>query len=157
MRRNRVAFVLLLVLALGAMAAYVLELEWARDEELVTGEDSQNAVEQAEDEKSGEDTVGSLEQKIEETRHLQEKRKKIMDEMVEGGIAERIENPAGQPFVYVMDPFFGLSFEEQAALMNVVWSYYITEDRNSDVVTIYDDKTGHEIGTYSGAGLKIGE
>ncbi len=157
MGRSRVAFVLLLVLALGIMAAYVLELQWAGDEELEAGEDRQNAMEQTGEENSGEDRESSLGQKIEETRHLQEKRKKIIDEMVDGGIAERIENPAGEPFVYVMDPFFGLSFEEQSALMNVVWSYYITEDRKSDVVTIYDDRTGQEIGTYSSAGLKIGE
>jgi hypothetical protein len=78
-----------------------------------------------------------------------------MDEMVEGGIAERIENPAGEPFVYVMSPFYGLTFEEQASLMNVIWSYYITKDRNAKIVTIYDNDSGQEVGTYSQAGLKM--
>jgi hypothetical protein len=54
-----------------------------------------------------------------------------------------------------MEPFYGLSIKEQASLMNVIWSYYITEDRNSNVVTIYDNVTGQEVGSYSQAGLKM--
>ncbi len=153
MGRSGIAFALLLVLAVGIMGAYVLEFQWAGDEELATDEARESAVEGA----GKEDIENKLEQGIERTKHLQTERKKIIDEMVEGGIAERIENPAGKPFVYVLDPFFGLSFEEQASLMNVVWSYYITEDRSADVVTIYDAATGKEIGNYSRAGLKIGE
>lgn len=152
MGRSGIAFTLLLVLAVGTMAAYVLQYQGAEDEELTTEEARESAVEGA----GKGDAQKKLEQDIERTKHLQAERKRIMDEMVEGGIAERIENPAGEPFVYVLEPFFGLSFEEQASLMNVVWSYYITEDRSADTVTIFDDATGKEIGSYSKSGLKIG-
>ena len=64
---------------------------------------------------------------------------------------------AGEPFVYVMEPFYRLTKSEQSSLLNVIWSYYITEDRDSNVVTVYDNATGQEIGTYSQAGMKIGE
>ena len=143
---------MLIVLGLAAMASYVFNFQAAEDAEL-TGE-----VQQAEQDASGSggQTAG-LEDEIARTKHLQEERKRIMDEMVSGGIAERIENPAGEPFVYVMEPFYRLTKAEQSSLLNVIWSYYITEDRDADVVTVYDNATGQEIGTYSQAGMKIGE
>lgn len=154
MRRKGLIYGVLIVLGLAAMASYVFNFQSAEDAEL-TGE-----VQQAEkDAGGGTSSAGgtsSLETDIERTKHLQEQRKNMIDEMVSGGIAERIENPSGEPFVYVMEPFYGLTKAEQAALLNVVWSYYITEDRNANVVTVYDNATGQEIGTYSQAGMKIG-
>lgn len=154
MKTKGIAFVLLIILAVGIMAAYVLQWQQVSDDDIETGEQAAESVNAA-PAGQAQDPQASLEKNIEDTRHLQERRKQIMDEMVSGGIAERIENPAGEPFVYVMEPFYGLSFEEQASLMNVVWSYYITEDRNSSVVTIYDNVTGQEVGSYSRAGLKM--
>lgn len=151
MKTKGIAFVLLLILAVGIMAAYVLQWQQASDDYIETEEQAAESVNAA----PAADPRAVLEKNIEDTRHLQERRKQIMDEMVSGGIAERIENPAGEPFVYVMEPFYGLTFEEQASLMNVVWSYYITEDRNSSVVTIYDNVTGQEVGSYSQDGLKM--
>jgi len=154
MRRKGLIYGVLIVLGLAAMASYVFNFQAAEDAEL-TGE-----VQQAEKDAGGgassDGGTSSLETDIERTKHLQEQRKKMIDEMVSGGIAERIENPSGEPFVYVMEPFYGLTKAEQAALLNVIWSYYITEDRNANVVTVYDNATGQEIGTYSQAGMKIG-
>jgi hypothetical protein len=155
-KRSGIAFVLLLVLGVGIMAAYVLELQEGSDDQLITDEDkAENAVPTPAAGQTADSASQKLENEIEDTKYLQAKRKQIMDEMVSGGIAERIENPAGEPFVYVMKPFYRLTFNEQASLINVIWSYYITEDRKSNVVTIYDDITGQEVGTYSRAGLKM--
>ena len=153
--KSGIAFGLLLVLAVGLMVAYVMEFQDVEDNTLEADTAAESAVAENYGGVSKADTEKQLEQDIESTKHLQSERKRIMDEMVDGGIAERIENPAGKPFVYVLDPFYGLSFEEQAALMNVIWSYYITEDRKSNVLTIYDAKTGTVIGTYTKAGLKM--
>ncbi|HML96766.1 MAG TPA: hypothetical protein PKC29_15205 [Thermodesulfobacteriota bacterium] len=154
MRRKGLIYGVLIVLGLAAMASYVFNFQAAEDAEL-TGE-----VQQAEQDASGANGSGGqaagLDDEIARTKHLQEQRKAIMDEMVSGGIAERIENPAGEPFVYVMEPFYRLTKAEQSSLLNVIWSYYITEDRNADAVTVYDNATGQEIGTYSQAGMKIG-
>jgi len=151
MKRKGLIYGVLIVLGLAAMASYVFNFQAAEDAEL-TGE-----VEQAEQDAPGSDgQAAGLEDEIARTKHLQEERKHIMDEMVSGGIAERIENPAGEPFVYVMEPFYRLTKSEQSSLLNVIWSYYITEDRSADVVTVYDNATGQEIGTYSQAGMKIG-
>ena len=156
MKRSGIAFVLLLVLGVAIMAAYIVQLQQSSDDDIEAGEQTAEGVNASPaPEKQAESAQETLEKNIESTEHLQSRRKQIMDEMVSGGIAERIENPAGEPFVYVMKPFYGLSLEEQSSLMNVIWSYYITVDRNSKVVTIYDNDSGQEVGSYSQAGLKM--
>jgi hypothetical protein len=138
------------------MAAYIIQWQQASDDDIDVEEQAAGSLTAtpapAQQTESARET---LEKNIESTEHLQARRKQIMDEMVSGGIAERIENPAGEPFIYVMKAFYGLSFEEQSSLLNVIWSYYITEDRNAKVVAIYDNDSGQEIGNYSQAGLKM--
>lgn len=104
-----------------------------------------------------EDAEAILDKRIEENRHLQPQRKKFMDDMLEAGLASRIENPTGQPYIYVTEPFYLLSRSEQASMMNAIWHYYITEDRSVDVLTIYDHNTGNEIGSFGRKGLLIVE
>jgi len=106
---------------------------------------------------SAEDSEAALDKRIEESRHLQPERKEFMDNMLDAGLASRIENPTGQPYIYVTEPFYLLSLSEQAAMMNVIWYYYITEDRSVDVLTIYDNESGEEIGTFGKKGLLMVE
>lgn len=103
------------------------------------------------------DPEEALDRRIEETIHLQAQRKEFLDGMLEGGLAARIENPNGQPFVYVTQPFYMLTQDEQASMMNVLWYYFITEDRNVDVLSIYDNDTGNQIGTFGRKGLLMAE
>ncbi|MEX0998827.1 MAG: hypothetical protein WD000_02545 [Thermodesulfobacteriota bacterium] len=103
------------------------------------------------------DPEEALQRRIEETKHLQEQRKIIIDGMLEGGLATRIENPNSQPYIYVTQPFYLLTQSEQASMMNAIWYYYITEDRNVDVLAIYDNDSGNQIGTFGRKGLLIAE
>ena len=121
----------------------------------VKDENSNNA--ETENVITTEDAEALLYKRLEENRHLQPERKKFMDDMLEAGLASRIENPTGQPYIYVTEPFYLLSRSEQASIMNAIWHYYITEDRSIDVLTIYDDKTGNEIGSFGRKGLLIAE
>lgn len=152
MRSRRTFLIVLVVLALAVMGVYLVAFQEAGDEQLEqeASADSIAGVDKGE-------YRADLDKQIEETRHLQERRKNIMDEMVSSGIASRIENPKGEPFVYVLKPFYGLNRQEQASLLNVIWSYYITEDKDAGVLTVYDDETGNEIGTYSRNGINMVE
>ena len=152
MRSRRTFLIVLVVLALAVMGVYLVAFQEAGDEQLEqeASADSIAGVDKGE-------YRADLDKQIEETRHLQERRKNIMDEMISGGIASRIENPRGEPFVYVLEPFYGLNSQEQASLLNVIWSYYITEDKDAGVLTVYDDETGNEIGTYSRNGIRMVE
>lgn len=155
-KTHRIAFILLLVMAVGIMTAYVVQLQQYSDDTIDTEEQAAESVE-ASDTTGQQDTnpQNTTAQSPGDVESLQNGRKKIMDEMVEGGIAERIENPAGEPFVYVKSPFYGLTFEEQASLLRVIFNYYSTIDGSVKSVTIYDDGNGQEVGSYSSAGLKM--
>ena len=151
---NRIIIIVLMVAAFGLIGFYVLEADRSGRVE--------KEVEARINNTSGEKTKGgtsviNVDQEIERTRHLQPQRKEIIDGMIDGGLASRIENPAGEPFIYVLEPFYLLSLNEQTDLLKVIWYYYATEDRESDVLTIYNDETGQEIGTYTPSGLLIGE
>jgi len=121
------------------------------------GSQKQGDPKKMESEYTEADAEADLEKRIEENKHFQVERKKIIDGMLEGGLASRIENPNGEPYIYVMQPFYLLTLDEQAALMNSIWYYYITEDRGVDVLTIFDEDTGNEIGTFGRKGLLMGE
>jgi len=99
----------------------------------------------------------ALQERIEGTKHLQEQRKVFIDGMIEGGLATRIENPNGYPYIYVTQPFYLLTQSEQASMMNAIWYYFITEDRDVDMLTIYDNDTGNQVGTFGRKGLLIAE
>ena len=144
----------LLIVVIGLIGIYVLDIRMSDEvsTQVNVGDDNlQN--EQA----STEGDVINVDEEIERTKHLQAGRKEIMDGMLEGGLASRIENPSGSPFIYVMEPFYLLSTDEQVSLLNVILYYYMTEDRYSDVLTIFSDETGQEIGTYTPSGLLMGE
>ena len=145
---NRLVYAAVIIVVAALIGFYVLELRTTDDAEPTYGESVQA---------QGQTGVINIDQEIERTRHLQPERKQIMDGMIEGNLASRIENPTGAPFIYVMEPFYMLSTEEQTSLLNVVLYYYMTEDRNSDVLTIFSDETGQEIGTYTPTGLLMGE
>ncbi len=144
----------LLIVAIGLIGIYVLDIRKSEDADTQVNVSSDNLQnEQA----STEGDVINVDEEIERTKHLQAGRKEIMDGMLEGGLASRIENPSGSPFIYVMEPFYLLSTDEQVSLLNVILYYYMTEDRDSDVLTIFSDETGQEIGTYTPSGLLMGE
>ena len=147
---NRLLYAALVVAAATMIGFYVLEMRTSED-----GEQAQEQINEQSD--AGEGGVINVDQEIERTRHLQPERKAIIDGMLEGGLASRIENPAGAPFIYVLEPFYMLSTEEQTSLLNVVLYYYMTEDPGSDVLTIFSDETGQEIGTYTPSGLLMGQ
>lgn len=147
---NRLIYVVFFIALVTMIGFYFLNVD--------SGDDAgSGSIESPAQNEGGQDGMINIEQEIERTRHLQPERKQIIDGMIEGNLAARIENPAGKPFIYVLEPFYLLSTEEQSSLLNVVLYYYMTEDPGSDVLTIFSDETGQEIGTYTPSGLLMGE
>jgi hypothetical protein len=152
--KNRIIFTVLFIVVIVLVAVFVLEIGGPGGGDTAVGVRTNDTGGEKERSEGG---VININEEIERTRHLQEGRKEIMDGMIEGGLASRIENPAGSPFIYVTEPFYLLSTDEQTSLLNVILYYYMTEDRGSDVLTIFSEETGQEIGTYTPSGLLMGE
>ena len=151
---NRIVFAVLFVVVILLIAVFVLEIGRSGGGDT---EANVRADNQGREQVSTEGAVINVDEEIKRTKHLQEGRKEIIDGMIEGGLASRIENPAGSPFIYVLEPFYLLSADEQSSLLNVILYYYMTEDRSSDVLTIFSEETGQEIGTYTPSGLLMRE
>ena len=141
------------ILVLLLIASITLVISCGQDDP----KDQQLNTENRENKTEMKDSEAALDKRIEENKHLQPDRKDFIDNMLDAGLASRIENPAGEPYIYVTEPFYLLSRSEQASMMNVIWHYYITEDRNIDDLTIYDTDTGNQIGTFGRKGLLMAE
>jgi len=151
---KRIIFAVLFVVVILLIAVLVLEIGRSGGGDTKVNVRADN---QGREQVSTDGAVINVDKEIERTKHLQPGRKEIMDGMIEGGLASRIENPSGSPFIYVMEPFYLLSADEQSSLLNVILYYYMTEDRVSDVLTIFSEESGQEIGTYTLSGLHMAE
>jgi len=85
----------------------------------------------------------------------QKKRLEIIEDMKENNIIYKIEKLAKYPHVYVGTTFYSLDYDQKSTLMNLILSYYITEDPKSDTVILYDNRSGNNIGTFTKSGLKL--
>lgn len=88
---------------------------------------------------------------------LQQKRLALIEDLISEGVFHKVEKPATYPHVWVTPLFHSLDFDDKQAFISVVYAYYITKDPASDIVVLYDSKTGNEVGTYAEvySGLKL--
>ena len=87
----------------------------------------------------------------------QSDRKKFIDQLIGQGIFQKIEIAGDLPHVWVTPVFKSLDFQTKANCVSVVHGYYITENRDYNVLVILDNVSGNRIGEYSkeNGGLKL--
>ena len=79
----------------------------------------------------------------------QAERKKLIDSLInEHNIFEKIEIPGSKPRVWVTPKFHLLTFSEKKTFIHLVYSYYYTKNSDYNMVRIFDNMTGKEIGGY---------
>ena len=79
----------------------------------------------------------------------QAKRKELIDKMInEYHIVEKIEIPGSLPRVWVTPQFHSLTFSDKKTFIHLIYSYYYTKNPKYDMVRIFDNMTGKEIGGY---------
>ena len=96
----------------------------------------------------------SLDDQLEQRKHEQPHRKKIINTLIEEGYIQQIKVPANHPHMYVEKKFYTLSYDNKEVFSNLVWTYYITKNRKSNILVIKDGYTGKEIGQHSEYGFK---
>jgi hypothetical protein len=67
--------------------------------------------------------------------------------------------PGNLPRVWVRPAFYALDFDQKQDVIGVVYAFYFDGSNISDLVRIYDSKSGREIGSYStvNPGLRLRE
>lgn len=79
----------------------------------------------------------------------QAERKKLIDSLInKSNIFEKIEIPGLVPRVWVTPKFHLLTFSEKKTFIHLVYSYYYTKNSDYNMVRIFDNMTGKEIGGY---------
>ena len=88
---------------------------------------------------------------------MQEKRKAFIGDLINTGIFLKVEKLAKYPHLWVNPAFYNLSYDQKSQFVNVVYTYYVTADKNCNTVVLFDSRSGKQIGVYSKTygGLKM--
>lgn len=92
---------------------------------------------------------------IDKSPSMQAERKGFLERAIQEGAFQKIETPGSLPRVWVKPGFYTLDFDDKASYVSVVYAYYFDGSDQSDLVRIFDGKTGKEIGSYSDSGLRL--
>ena len=92
---------------------------------------------------------------LRKAKRLQPGRKQLIRKLISLGIFSKVEMPGSLPHVWVTPTFRRLDFDDKQKFLNVVYAYYLTENRRSNIVVLKDSRTGKRIGTYSQYGLDL--
>ena len=88
---------------------------------------------------------------------MQEKRAKLLQDLVNRNVFTKIEMPGNLPRVWAGPIFYTLDFDVKQNFASVVYAQYFDGKGLTDSVGLSDSKSGKEIGRYSaaGGGLKL--
>ena len=93
---------------------------------------------------------------IDKSAATQEQRKQLIDELRTKGIFEKVDMPGSRPHIWVGPAFYALEYDAESSFTRVVWSYYFGPNDTYAGVTLYDNYTGKEVGTFDlVSGLKM--
>lgn len=86
---------------------------------------------------------------------MQSDREAFIQKLINRGIFQKVEVPGTLTHLWVRRAFYALDFETKSQFVNVVYAYYITQNRQYNIVVLYDSKSGKEIGNYDYRGLEL--
>lgn len=82
-------------------------------------------------------------------------REKLISDLKQKGIIQKIDQQNSLPNVYVGNAFKALDDFEKEELLTEISTYYYAQKRRSSMVIIRDAASGEKIGSYSQNGLSL--
>lgn len=89
------------------------------------------------------------------SQQKQIKREKLISDLKQKGIIQKIEQKNSLPNVFVNDSFKALDDFEKEELLTEISTYYYAQSRSSSMVIIRDSASGEKLGSYSQNGLSL--
>lgn len=88
---------------------------------------------------------------------IQAKRKALIQNLINGGIFQKVEVPGSLPHLWVNPVFYALNLEDKNLSVSVVYYYYTTISSSYKMVVLYDSHSGKKVGVYGAVygGLKM--
>lgn len=96
-----------------------------------------------------------LNDQLESNKHLQPARKEFIDDMLAEDIIYKIEMPGKFPHVWIYKKFYSMTYDNKKLFGQIIWTYYITKDRNAKLLIFKDAYSGKRFGSYSEYGLDL--
>lgn len=93
--------------------------------------------------------VSSAAPSVDKSPQMQTDRKKLIEELIDSGVFQKVEVPGNLPRLWVRPAFYALEFDRKASFVSVVYAYYFNGANDADSVRIYDSRSGKEVGRYS--------
>ena len=92
---------------------------------------------------------------LDKSPETQRQREAFIRKLIQKGIFAKVDVPGTLPRLWVTLAFHALDFETKEKFVSVVYAYYFDGSGYGDVVRIFDNTTGKEIGGYSTANLGL--
>lgn len=88
---------------------------------------------------------------------MQSDRRAFIHKLIARGAFQKVEIPGRYPHVWVTPLFYELDFELKQKFISVVYAYYKGQNPQSDIVVLFDGRSGKEIGKFAEVygGLKM--
>ncbi len=77
----------------------------------------------------------------------------LVEGLIKDGIVSRIEEDGNSPKVYITADFYRIPNVDKTNIFKVMFKNFQTNNPDVTSFTIYDDKSGDEVGTYDANGL----
>lgn len=107
------------------------------------------AGDQPTEEAAAEDPLQKAWEALDKSEAMQAKRESLIEELEQRGVVYRVEKPGQHPRVYVEPRWAALRFDERETFANMILAYFFAEDREADMLSIRDSRSGEEIAWYS--------
>jgi len=93
---------------------------------------------------------------IDKSSEMQAGRKKLIQDLIEKGIFQKIEVPGTLPRLWVRPGFYLLDYDTKQQFVSVVYAYCFEDESMGNIVRIYDSLSGKDVGGYTLlSGLKM--
>ena len=126
----------IMIAAIVVIAGYFYFKSTDKSQEIVSTQTSQEQVATGSDSQTGE-----TEDEV------------LVEGLIKDGIVSRIEEDGNSPKVYITADFYRIPNVDKRNIFKVMFKNFQANNPDVTSFTIYDDKSGDEVGTYDANGL----
>lgn len=92
---------------------------------------------------------------LDKSPEAQARRADLIGRLTVQGVFTKTETPGNLPRLFVGPRFHLLDIDDKEKFLGVVYAYFFSGTGPTDLVRVFDGRTGKEIGTFDRTGLKM--
>lgn len=88
------------------------------------------------------------------TKYSETEDEVLVENLIKDGVVSKIEEDSNTPKVYITADFYRIPNVDKRNILEVMFKDFQTNNPEVTSFTVYDDKSGDEVGTYDSNGFK---